>query len=76
MSDNKLIFSYITLDFQCFKTELTTVLQMGILTALIHWVQFKFIMLNPLCEDFIFYLHLPVLSETLLFIKYEKHKTG
>lgn len=36
MSDNKLIFSYITLDFQCFKTELTTVLQMGIFTALIH----------------------------------------
>ena len=49
---------------------------MGILTVLIHSVQFKFIMLKTLHEDFIFYLHLPVLSETLLLIKYEKHKTG
>lgn len=49
---------------------------MGIFTVLIHQVQFKLIALNTLHEDFIFHLHLPVLSETLLCIKYEKHKMG
>lgn len=49
---------------------------MGMFTVLIHWVQFKFIMLNTLHEDIIFYLHFHVLSETLLFIEKEKHKIG
>lgn len=76
ISDDKLTFLYITLDFQGFKTGLTAVVQMDIFAVLIHCVQFKFIMLNTLQEDFIFYLHLPVLSETLLFIKHENHKMG
>lgn len=75
-SDDKLTFLYIALDFQGFKTGLTAVVQMDIFTVLIHCVQFKFIMLNTLQEDFIFYLHLPVLSDTLLFIKHENHKRG
>lgn len=49
---------------------------MAMFTVLIHWVQFKFIMLNTLHEDFIFYLQFHVLSETLIFTKKEKHKTG
>lgn len=76
ISDDKLTFLYIALDFQGFKTGLTAVVQMDIFTVLIHCVQFKFIKLNTLQEDFIFYLHLPVLSDTLLFIKHENHKRG
>lgn len=76
ISNDNPALSYHALGSQRFKPGLTAVVQTGVSAALIHRVQFEFIMLNTLHEDFIFYLHLPLLSETLRFMKHAKHKLG